>query len=86
MSPLLLFYGFVRVGAWLTGAVAAVSARDWRWAPGLSLATFGSTVFAVSNAGGHVPEWAFDAATITSTPAAALIVSAYLRDRIDGIR
>jgi Kef-type K+ transport system membrane component KefB len=95
MDRQLLLLGVVRVVFWAAGMLCA-----WRLRPylpvtsaamlvGFSLATFGSVVFAISNSGGDVPDWLFTLATVSATPAAALIVTTtslliayYIRHRI----
>lgn len=79
MDPTLLVVGFARVALWLVALFVAYQRRDTLAVVAFSVVALNSSVFAVSNAHGHVPSTLFDVAVLLATPVAALIVSVYLR-------
>lgn len=77
MDPVLLACGIVRVAIWYFAAGLAWRSRRAVPTLGFSLAGTFASVFAVSNAGGEVPAWAFAVSAFGATPTAALLAAAY---------
>ena len=70
----MLFVGVVRSFVWLIGACWAIHNRRVLQCAGFTMAVATSSVFAWSNAGGHVNEELFDMTALLATPTATLIV------------
>ena len=68
MDPLLFLTGVIRVAIWIWIALIGYRHHVRLLALGAGLAAANATVFAVSNAGGQVPDPLFKAAALAATP------------------